>query len=773
MWFTIETSHPNEKRILPVEAKAQSKWLEYYSFLSPLLSFAVLLAYTYVLFIELPYSGMVIQQDGEVSNVFTDNSFKPPLKPGDKIIQIDQTAWEQINQDLYTPVFQGIEPGQSFPITLLDQNGNAYEIDWQNQTFIKDEFSSRIINQWWFAYFFWGAGTAAYLFVRPKDTRWRLFVLFNYLIAIWLIASSGPSWGHIWGGAIVLRAGIWLTLPVMVHLHWEFPAPLEKVPISLKKIVLALFYIVGIGFALAEIFRIPSLNSYILGLLIAVFASIILLILHYAFQKEERPNITVIGTATLITFLPIFLVGGFVTAGISLPHQAQGLSILGLPLIPGAYFYTIYRKQLGKLEFRANQLIATYLFVILVFSLLIIFLGVFQLTINQENAFIFTLTTSAVIAGLAIYTFDPFQRFVERRILNIPHSPASLLQNFSSMITTSIGVDHLAEVLQNQVLASLLIRQSALIPWKDGKAVGATYLQGIEDRSLPKEGDMPVLLKNAGRLLVSGVQDPLPSHLNWVQVILPLNFNKEVIGFWLLGRRDPDDYYSAAEIEMLQSLANQTAIALVSNQQAQHLRSLYQTNIHRHEMERASLARDLHDDTLNNLAILQQETQDESATEKIQAVIANLREVIRGLRPEMLAYGLATALEDLGDTLNERQKKTKVWVLIKSEPAQFEEEVELHLFRIIQQACENALQHANADRITISGQINPGYVEISIEDNGDGIEGSSEIDFADLLSRGHYGLAGMYERANLIHAQMSIGPAPEKGTKIHLVWKQE
>jgi signal transduction histidine kinase len=417
--------------------------------------------------------------------------------------------------------------------------------------------------------------------------------------------------------------------------------------------------------------------------------------------------------------------------------------------------------------------IATYIYLILLFSLLIVTLGIFQPRINPENAFLFTLISSILVSGLILYTLEPFQRFVERRILNIPLPPASLLQSFSSIITTSIGLDHLAEILKDQVLSSLLIRQSGLILWKNQKAVTVIYSQGVEERALPKETDIPLLVENAGYHLAVHQQSSFPPYLQWIQVILPLHFNKEIIGFWLLGRRDPDDHYSTAEIEMLQSLADQTAIALINNQQAEHLRSLYQSNIHRHEMERASLARDLHDDTLNNLALLQQQTQDESTIESIHTVIAKLREVIRGLRPEMLAYGLATALEDLGDTLNERQKKTKVWVLIKHEPTQLEEEPELHMFRIIQQACENALQHANADRLTISGNINPGYVDITVEDNGDGIKDGSEIDFASLLAEGHYGLAGMFERANLIHAQISIGPAPEMGTKIHLVWKQE
>ncbi len=87
-------------------------------------------------------------------------------------------------------------------------------------------------------------------------------------------------------------------------------------------------------------------------------------------------------------------------------------------------------------------------------------------------------------------------------------------------------------------------------------------------------------------------------------MVLPLVVSGKLIGLWLLGSRDPDDYYAQSEISILKAIANQTAIALVNITQAERLHALYQADIERQEKERASLARGLHDEVLNQLAAL-------------------------------------------------------------------------------------------------------------------------------------------------------------------------
>jgi len=83
-----------------------------------------------------------------------------------------------------------------------------------------------------------------------------------------------------------------------------------------------------------------------------------------------------------------------------------------------------------------------------------------------------------------------------------------------------------------------------------------------------------------------------------------------LIGVWLLGRRDPNDYYEDYVVQALETIAQQTTIAIINHHKSIRLRSLYEANINRNEAERANLARELHDDTLNTLAMLQREFQD-------------------------------------------------------------------------------------------------------------------------------------------------------------------
>jgi signal transduction histidine kinase len=318
-----------------------------------------------------------------------------------------------------------------------------------------------------------------------------------------------------------------------------------------------------------------------------------------------------------------------------------------------------------------------------------------------------------------------------------------------------------------------MVRQSALISIFDHNNFSVLDFRGLQKEQLPTQEHIPELLEMGGKYIPPHKIRRFPRHLHWIKVILPLTFDDDIIGLWLLGRRDPNDVYEATLIEMLYSLANQTSIAMVNHRQTQSLRALYQANIDRHENERASLARELHDSTLNNLALLQRETKNQVLTHDIENIIAKLRKTIRGLRPEMLSYGLMTALQDLGDTLNERQSKTEVLVALEGTPTNIASKIELHLFRIVQQACENALLHAHAKNLKIVGEISEGRVNVRIEDNGVGFETGRSLMLSDLLANKHYGLAGMHERAALIGAKINIQSKPAKGTTILIDWQQQ
>jgi two-component system sensor histidine kinase DegS len=100
----------------------------------------------------------------------------------------------------------------------------------------------------------------------------------------------------------------------------------------------------------------------------------------------------------------------------------------------------------------------------------------------------------------------------------------------------------------------------------------------------------------------------------------------------------------------------------------------------------------------------------------------------------------------------------------------YPEVVENNLYRIVQEACENALHHAHAKRITIFGRLYQKEIDIRVEDDGIGFSSEISLKLDHILAKKHFGLAGMYERASLIGAEISIHSTPNQGTKIQVIW---
>jgi signal transduction histidine kinase len=376
---------------------------------------------------------------------------------------------------------------------------------------------------------------------------------------------------------------------------------------------------------------------------------------------------------------------------------------------------------------------------------------------------------------ITIVGFVPFKRFVDHRILGITLLKQEIVEVYSARITTELNLETLVALLKDEILASLLIRQSALVEIHDD-VLNVIYAHNVDTQQLPSYSDLPQLLAGAGyyQPLLKGSSPPL----GWVYLTLVLSVEKKPIGIWLLGRRDPDDYYSPPEIKVLQSLAHQTAIALTNISQAGQLRALYQRDIDQREVERASLARELHDQVLNELAVLKSRLDGGEAAlnpqDGFEKVINTLRQTISGLRPRMLDYGLYSALMSLTDTLQDRvgdSLKIKLELPEGNSDVRYAEQVELYTYRIVQQACENALKHGKPHTLTVRGELKASSFHLVIEDDGAGFALTGKDDLAKLQARNHFGLAGMYERASLIGSDLRIESSLGSGTRVIIDWR--
>jgi len=200
------------------------------------------------------------------------------------------------------------------------------------------------------------------------------------------------------------------------------------------------------------------------------------------------------------------------------------------------------------------------------------------------------------------------------------------------------------------------------------------------------------------------------------------------------------------------------------------------------EEERRRLARELHDDTIQALIALKQRIQltqlavrsgrnsEPDALQEIASLteqtIENLRRLTRALRPIYLEdLGLVTALEMLasetGQALDVNVDFHRQGVEKRLDPA-----IELALYRIAQEAFSNISRHAQATQASLKIHFSPLAVTIEITDNGIGFDvPKSPAEFA---PSGHFGLLGLYERAELIGAALEIISAPGQGTHLNL-----
>ncbi len=193
------------------------------------------------------------------------------------------------------------------------------------------------------------------------------------------------------------------------------------------------------------------------------------------------------------------------------------------------------------------------------------------------------------------------------------------------------------------------------------------------------------------------------------------------------------------------------------------------------EEERKRLAVDLHDGVANELWALQ--LQLNHFSDKLSGnylyktlltqyqnlltnVIDEVRNLAKNLRPSLLIQsGLATAIWSFCARMNSNQIKLKITCSIYEELPRFEEDIELSIYRIIQEIIQNAMKHATgANAINLQMTYSHQDLTISIEDNGCGMA----ADF--IISKESNGLRNIYDRVKLLRGEITYISYPNVGT---------
>ncbi len=734
-------------------------------------TFLILVLYAYARIYVVPAPGFTVDPiRGQISSVEPPlTSDDRPLWVGDQLIRINQVTWSNFTSDLRLELPGPVHPGDTLHLVVL-RDGQTLAVDWV----VPPISSITLLISYLEAaepFAFWIIGTLVILVIRPRDARWRLLTLFSYLLGL-ITMFAVLSDLHIWGSALALRAIVWLALPIFLQLHSVFPR-LPKY--DLRYIFLGI-YLLCTTFAISEVIQTMPRNAFLYGALLTMVSGLISLGIQFYLSPTYRIDLRIILISATLALVPAFSYIVNYLFGLPIPWWSS-LIYLPLPVIPLVYFYAILRHQLGGLVMRSNRLatITVYFFILFYVAAPITVVAT-RLAHSTEEMALLSVFLVLIISSVSIYAYPYFEEWFELHVMGITFRPARLLEMYSSSISTSLDRNSLAALMVDKVLPSLLVRQSTILFFVPGGQFSFLYVKGLEPENGPFNPTFPL-----DKLKASIQKDPrhlrleLEPPLDWIKLALPLRIENTISGYWLLGQRDPDDIYSFEEIPTFQAIADQTAIALSNILQADHLRTLYAVDIERGELERLHLAAELHDEVLNQLAILVMKSdmlrESEEAAVAYDKAVKTIREAINGLRPAMLYYGLGPALETLIEEIDDRAAgEVALSLELENDGTRFSAKVELYLFRIVQQACVNALQHAHPQHIQIVGGLSGAWVDLRVVDDGIGFPTGETFDLPNMLANKHFGLAGMLERADLIGARLEIQSEPGRGSSVTVTW---
>lgn len=211
---------------------------------------------------------------------------------------------------------------------------------------------------------------------------------------------------------------------------------------------------------------------------------------------------------------------------------------------------------------------------------------------------------------------------------------------------------------------------------------------------------------------------------------------------------------------------------------AKSRRDLLAAMIRDQEEERRRIARDLHDEMgqsitsiLVGLRNIEESSSTDLKTERVQIVrqiatqlMEDVRRLSRGLRPSVLDdLGLRVALERLATDFSKTTGIAIELNLQQLEGCRFTPEIEIGLYRIVQEALNNIAKHAKATRAQVIAAVGGRIISISVSDDGIGF-GHTDSNPSSIQT--HIGLSSMRERSTLMKGCFELESKPGRGTTI-------
>ncbi len=232
-----------------------------------------------------------------------------------------------------------------------------------------------------------------------------------------------------------------------------------------------------------------------------------------------------------------------------------------------------------------------------------------------------------------------------------------------------------------------------------------------------------------------------------------------------------DPRFEEGDVRLAESLVSRASIAVDLSERVS--RDALRRVVQAQELERARLARELHDETGQALASILlglRQLEDSVETDEARKATADLRELVVAtlqdvrrlaveLRPSALDdFGLVPAVERLAATVSAPSGPT-VDVAARLGDTRLGQETETVLYRIVQESLTNIVKHAAAGHVSITLVRKAASAVVVVEDDGSGFD-------PDGIRDGALGIAGMRERVALVGGKLTLETSPGAGTTL-------
>jgi signal transduction histidine kinase len=741
--------------------------------------------------VRYPYDGIEFAlRSGEVRVVDPDGPAAGRLLPGDHIRSVNE-------KDFFASQYLGgLHPGDTARYVVYRQV-SPFEGDYiKTKLTLAPPSAATLWNRLsplLVSLSFWLLGVLVLALSRPGDPVLKFF-LFSQGISAALGFGSLSTIDLDWGSRI-FGLLLWWVGPLTIHTHLALASPQPNR--RLRKTLPAL-YALALAFSLAYLLGSPSWISPAisypwLGLTLLISVGVLVYAYRHSRDVENRRKQGLIALAALMGFLPFVLLSLLPEAIAGRPILNYQTTFLALPILPLGYSFAILRYRLIRLEPYLNRSAAYMLALTLVGAIYgLVYLLAPQLMPGKNHRL--TALGLVVVAGLILLAHPLYlqlQRLVNRVFYGGWYDDRAAVRQISQALdraeSDAAGIAAmLCQSLQKTMQlghAGLLLSSGQIVSSQSPlRAVGASR-PAIDPRSSAQilNSIYAAAGKEAGRAaeLVDRLSLERPDRLRLLgrrpQLWLLLNGSRGPLGLLVLGERRGGEFDSH-DLEILEVVVRQAKAALENAALLEEVRRLHRQVLQAREAERKRLARDLHDQTIQSLIGLNfriagsrpkhgaegnQELQQLQG--EVRHILSDLRAICADLRPPALDnLGLVPTLQARAAELNSELPLHIDFQVEGFEDREIPEAAGLCLYRVFQEALQNVVKHANAQRVQARLQIEPGSLTLRVQDDGNGFIVPPRLEA--LSNEHHFGLVGLQETLESLKGSLAIESAPGRGT---------